>query len=76
MGEATGLAFDGGIFTSVAEALRAAQADVVIDYTSATAVRESVAVALEAGSHVVIAPAGSPPRTTSISTAGPARPVS
>ena len=58
MGEATGLAFDGGIFTSVAEALRAAQADVVIDYTSATAVRESVAVALEAGSHVVIGSSG------------------
>ena len=58
LGEVIGLAFDGGIFANVAEALRAAQADVVIDYTSATAVRENVAVALEAGSHVVIGSSG------------------
>jgi 4-hydroxy-tetrahydrodipicolinate reductase len=58
LGEVTGLALDGTIFASVAEALRAAPADVVIDYTSAAAVGENVAAALDAGSHIVIGSSG------------------
>jgi 4-hydroxy-tetrahydrodipicolinate reductase len=58
LGTVTGLAFDGQVFSDVAAALRAAPADVLIDYTSATAVGENVAAAMAAGSHVVIGSSG------------------
>jgi 4-hydroxy-tetrahydrodipicolinate reductase len=46
------------VYASVAEALRAAEVDVLVDYTSATAVRDNVWTAVRAGVHVVIGPAG------------------
>lgn len=58
LADVTGLAFDGGVFATAAEALRAAPADVLIDYTSAQAVGVNVSAALEAGSHVVIGSSG------------------
>ncbi len=47
-----------GVYGSVAEALAAAPADVVVDFTSAEAVRENVDAALEAGVSVVIGSSG------------------
>jgi 4-hydroxy-tetrahydrodipicolinate reductase len=48
----------GPIFATVAEALRATEADVLIDYTSAAAVKANVWAAVEAGTHVVIGSSG------------------
>jgi 4-hydroxy-tetrahydrodipicolinate reductase len=47
-----------GIYASVAEALAAAPADVVVDYTSAEAVKGNVHAALDAGAAVVIGSSG------------------
>ncbi|MGW5310168.1 4-hydroxy-tetrahydrodipicolinate reductase [Nocardia thailandica] len=50
---------DGGqVFGSVDEALRATPADVVVDYTSAAAVRVDVEAAVRAGVHVVVGSSG------------------
>jgi len=49
---------DGTIYASVAEALDAAQADVLVDYTSASAVRQNVWTAVKAGVHVVVGSSG------------------
>ena len=38
----------------MAEALQSAQADVLVDYTSAAAVKDNVRTAVEAGVHAVI----------------------
>lgn len=56
--DVTGLDFTGDVYATAAEALQAAPADVVIDYTSATAVGENVAAALAAGTHAVIGSSG------------------
>ncbi|MFJ3900373.1 4-hydroxy-tetrahydrodipicolinate reductase [Streptomyces sp. NPDC090025] len=48
----------GLVYGSVAEALAAAPADVLIDYTSATAVGANVRAAIEAGVHVVVGSSG------------------
>lgn len=48
----------GSIHATVAEALASAETDVLIDYTSATAVRNNVWAAVEAGVHVVIGSSG------------------
>ena len=45
-------------FSSVAEALRAVQADVLVDYTHAAAVKENVLAALERDVAVVVGPSG------------------
>src|SRR4051812_49767911 len=55
---AGGVARRGGEYPSVAEALAAVQADVVVDYTSAAAVRGNVNAALAAGAHVVVGSSG------------------
>lgn len=46
------------MYATVAEALEDAGIDVLVDYTSATAVRENVWTAVEAGVHVVIGSSG------------------
>jgi 4-hydroxy-tetrahydrodipicolinate reductase len=53
-----GAAGEGTIHGSVSEALAAAPADVLVDFTSATAVRGNVWAAVEAGVHVVIGSSG------------------
>ena len=55
---AIGLEADGLVYSTVAEALDSAQVDVLVDYTSATAVRDNVWAAVEAGVHVVIGSSG------------------
>lgn len=55
---AGGIARSGADFTSVAEALAAAPADVVVDYTSAAVVRANVDAALAAGANVVVGSSG------------------
>src|SRR6202011_3381909 len=55
---AIGLEADGLVYSTVAEALDSAQVDVLVDYTSATAVRDNVWAAVEAGGHVVIGSSG------------------
>jgi 4-hydroxy-tetrahydrodipicolinate reductase len=47
-----------GVYTTVAEALTAVPADVMVDYTSADAVRANVDAALEAGVSVVVGSSG------------------
>jgi len=49
---------DGSIFASVADALASTEADVLVDYTSATAVRGNVWAAVQAGVHAVIGSSG------------------
>jgi 4-hydroxy-tetrahydrodipicolinate reductase len=53
-----GAAGDGRIFGTVREALDAADVDVLVDYTSATAVRGNVWAAVESGVHAVIGSSG------------------
>ena len=48
----------GRVYGSVAEALDAAEVDVLVDYTSAAAVRANVRAAVHAGVHVVIGSSG------------------
>ena len=48
----------GAVYASVANALEGAEIDVLVDYTSATAVRDNVWTAVEAGVHVVIGSSG------------------
>jgi 4-hydroxy-tetrahydrodipicolinate reductase len=55
---AAGSASQGFVYATVAEALESAQADVLIDYTSAAAVRNNVWTAVEAGVHAVIGSSG------------------
>lgn len=54
----TELDLAGQVFAGVAEALQAVEADVVIDYTSATAVAANARAAIEAHTHVVIGSSG------------------
>src|SRR5215468_10977272 len=49
---------DQSSFSSVAEALDAAPADVLVDYTHASAVKENVVAALERGVGVVVGSSG------------------
>jgi 4-hydroxy-tetrahydrodipicolinate reductase len=58
LSDATGSADNGRVYASVAEALEGAEIDVLVEYTSATAVRENVWTAVEAGVHVVIGSSG------------------
>jgi 4-hydroxy-tetrahydrodipicolinate reductase len=58
LGEVTGLDNAGWVYATVAQALAAAPADVLVDYTSAAAVRDNVWAAVEAGVHVVIGSSG------------------
>ncbi len=56
--DATRSQSEGLIYASVAEALDAAEADVLVDYTSASAVRLNVWTAVQAGVHVVVGSSG------------------
>jgi 4-hydroxy-tetrahydrodipicolinate reductase len=57
-GVARSAAGEGTTYATVAEALAAAPADVVVDYTSAEAVRANVRAALDAGVAVVVGSSG------------------
>lgn len=48
----------GSIYGTVAEALRSAPVDVMVDFTSASAVKTNVVTAIEAGIHVVVGSSG------------------
>jgi 4-hydroxy-tetrahydrodipicolinate reductase len=48
----------GSIYATVAEALASTATDVLVDYTSASAVRDNVWAAVRAGAHVVIGSSG------------------
>jgi 4-hydroxy-tetrahydrodipicolinate reductase len=54
----TGLEATGTVYASVAEALESAQVDVLVDFTSAAAVKGNVWTAAGAGVHVVIGSSG------------------
>jgi 4-hydroxy-tetrahydrodipicolinate reductase len=58
LAEATGSRSDGSIYASVSEALRSAEVDVLVDYTSAAVVKENVLTAVRAGAHVVVGSSG------------------
>ncbi len=53
-----GAAATGAVYATVAEALASAQVDVLVDYTSATAVKDNVWAAVDAGVHCVIGSSG------------------
>jgi 4-hydroxy-tetrahydrodipicolinate reductase len=58
LAEATGSRSDGSIFATVSEALQSAEVDVLVDYTSAAAVKDNVLTAVRAGVHVVVGSSG------------------
>jgi len=58
LAEATGLAVEGQVFPTVAAAVDAAEVDVVVDYTSAAAVRDNVWAAVQGGAHAVVGSSG------------------
>ena len=49
---------DGQVYASVADALAEAQVDVLVDYTSASVVKDNVVTAIDAGVHVVVGSSG------------------
>jgi 4-hydroxy-tetrahydrodipicolinate reductase len=49
---------DGSVYSSVSEALQSAEVDVLVDYTSAAAVKENVLTAIRAGVHAVVGSSG------------------
>ena len=58
LGEAVGSGASGRVYASVGEALAAETADVVVDYTSAVAVKQNAFGAVRADAHVVIGSSG------------------
>ena len=58
LAEAAASRSDGSIYASVSEALRSVEVDVLVDYTSAAAVKENVLAAIEAGADVVVGSSG------------------
>jgi 4-hydroxy-tetrahydrodipicolinate reductase len=54
----TGSRSAGSVYATVREALGAAPVDVLVDYTSASAVKDNVWTAVEAGVHVVVGSSG------------------
>ncbi|MDX2561087.1 4-hydroxy-tetrahydrodipicolinate reductase [Streptomyces sp. TX20-6-3] len=58
LADAAGSRSDGTVHATVAEALAAAPVDLLIDYTSAAAVKENVLTAIRAGVHVVVGSSG------------------
>ena len=58
LADATASQSDGFIYASVSEALQSSEVDVLVDHTSASAVRENVWAAVRAGVHVVIGSSG------------------
>jgi 4-hydroxy-tetrahydrodipicolinate reductase len=55
---ATGSRSEGSVHATVAEALRSSTVDVLVDYTSAAAVKDNVWTAVRAGVHVVVGSSG------------------
>ncbi|MFE2560580.1 hypothetical protein ACFXGT_32105 [Streptomyces sp. NPDC059352] len=58
LADAVGSAADGRVCATVAEALDSAPVDVLIDYTSAVAVKDNVWTAVRAGVHAVVGSSG------------------
>jgi len=58
LSEATASRSEGSVYASVSEALLSAEVDVLVDYTSAAAVKENVLTAVRAGTHVVVGSSG------------------
>jgi 4-hydroxy-tetrahydrodipicolinate reductase len=58
LAEVTGSGRPGLVYATVPEALAAAPADVLVDYTSAAAVKHHVLTAVQAGVHVVVGSSG------------------
>jgi 4-hydroxy-tetrahydrodipicolinate reductase len=58
LAEATASRSDGSIYASVSEALQSTEVDVLVDYTSAAAVKDNVLAAVRAGVHVVVGSSG------------------
>jgi 4-hydroxy-tetrahydrodipicolinate reductase len=58
LADATASGSDGPIYGSVSEALQSAEVDVLVDYTSAAAVKVNVLTAVAAGVHVVVGSSG------------------
>ena len=58
LAEATASRSDGSIYASVSEALQSAEVEVLLDYTSAAAVKQNVLAAVRAGVHVVVGSSG------------------
>jgi len=58
LADATGVNVHGRVYGSVAEALAAVPVDVLVDYTSAAAVKDNVETAVDAGVHVVVGSSG------------------
>ena len=58
LAEGTTSGSDGSIYASVSEALQSAEVDVLVDYTSAAAVKQNVLAAVGAGVHVVVGASG------------------
>jgi 4-hydroxy-tetrahydrodipicolinate reductase len=58
LGDTAGSSSDGMVYASVAEALQSTEVNVLVDYTSASAVKENVWTAVRAGVHVVIGSSG------------------
>ena len=58
LAEVTGKNSIGSVFATVAEALASAPTDVLVDFTSATAVKANVRAAVDAGVHVVVGSSG------------------
>ena len=58
LSEVTGSTSPGLVYATVSEALASAPVDVLVDYTSATAVRGNVWAAVQAGVHAVIGSSG------------------
>jgi 4-hydroxy-tetrahydrodipicolinate reductase len=58
LAEAAASQSGGSIYASVSEALQSADVDVLVDYTSAAAVKEDVMTAVRAGVHVVVGSSG------------------
>jgi 4-hydroxy-tetrahydrodipicolinate reductase len=58
LADVTGVPSPGRVYATVAEALGAEEADVLVDYTSASAVRQNVWAGVEAGVDVVVGSSG------------------
>jgi 4-hydroxy-tetrahydrodipicolinate reductase len=58
LADVTGVEMPGRVYGTVEQAVRSEEVDVLVDYTSASAVRENVWAAVEAGVHVVVGSSG------------------
>jgi 4-hydroxy-tetrahydrodipicolinate reductase len=58
LADAAGSRSEGFVYASVAEALQSAEADVLLDYTGAAAVKQNVLAAIAAGANVVVGSSG------------------